>query len=423
MMNKTSKFAVAGAVALALGGVVTGTFALGMLSVASAAEEKSEKPQVSREAGPDLQAAQKDIAAGKLSEALESLNKVSSNGKKNEYDTYAMNSMYMQVYSKQGKQTELIKPLEALLASKYTSAQQTPVFLSALAGLYFQQKNYDQAISYGERFLKGGYPDKGDQAHLVVVQSYYLKNDFKTSGKLAADMVDSQIKAGQTPTEQLLQLGLSSAAKQSDDAGVSRWLERLVTYYPKPEYWQNVLDSLFRSKMPDRSLLQVYRLAADVGALKEGSMYTDMAQLALDAGSPGEAVATLQKGFDNKVFTQPADQNRNQHLLDTAKKQAASDQPSLPKFETEAGNAADGNKLVAVGTGFFGYKQYDQAAKDLAAGIAKGNLKDPIGAQLLLGVSQLKAGQKDAGIASLKKVKGDPVLERVANLWVLHARG
>ena len=422
-MNKTSKFAVAGAVALALGGVVAGTFASGLVSVAMAADEKAEKPQVSAAAGPDLQAAQKAIAAGKMSEALDSLNKVAANAKKNEYDTYAMNSMLMQVYSKEGKQTELVKPLEALLASKYISPQQTPVFLNALGGLYFQQKNYDEAISYGERFLKGGYPDKGGQAHLLVVQSYYLKNDFKTSGKLATDMVDAQAKAGETPTEQLLQLGLSSASKQGDDAGVSRWLEKLVTYYPKPEYWQNVLDSLFRSKMPDRSLLQVYRLALDVGALKESGMYTDMAQLSLDAGSPGEAVTILQKGFDGNVFTQAADKNRNQHLLDTAKKQADADQPALPKLEAEAPSAADGNKFVGVGTGFFGYKQYDKAATDLAAGIAKGGLKDAIGAQLLLGVAQVKSGHKEDGIAPLKKVKGDPTLERVANLWVLHAKG
>jgi tetratricopeptide (TPR) repeat protein len=257
----------------------------------------------------------------------------------------------------------------------------------------------------------------------MVLQSYYLKGDFKTAGKMAADTVEGQIKSGGTPSEQLLLLGRSCAVKQDDEAGISRWTDRLVAYYPKPEYWQNVLDSLYRTKMPDHSLLQVYRLAYDVDALKEAGTYTDMAQLALDAGSPGEAVEVLQKGFDTNVFTQTADKNRNQHLLDTAKKQAAQDQPSLPKFEASAANAPDGNRYIGVGTGYFGYKQYDKAATDLAAGIAKGNLKDPVDAELLLGVAQLKAGKKDDAIASFKKVKGDPILERVASLWVIHARG
>jgi hypothetical protein len=40
----------------------------------------------------------------------------------------------------------------------------------------------------------------------------------------------------------------------------------------------------------------------------------------------------------------------------------------------------------------------------------------------MLGIADLKAGHKDDAVKALKAVKGDPVLERLASLWVLHAR-
>jgi hypothetical protein len=40
----------------------------------------------------------------------------------------------------------------------------------------------------------------------------------------------------------------------------------------------------------------------------------------------------------------------------------------------------------------------------------------------MLGIAQLKAGHKDEAIKSFKAVKGDAVLERLASLWILHAR-
>jgi hypothetical protein len=159
-----------------------------------------------------------------------------------------------------------------------------------------------------------------------------------------------------------------------------------------------------------------------VGTLKHGSDFAEMAQLALDAGSPGEAVATLNKGFAADAFTDPAEKNRNQHLLDSAKKQAASDQPTLAKSEATAGNAATGDALVGVGLGYFGYGEYDKATKDISAGLAKGTAKDASDGRLILGIAQLRTGDKDAAVKTFKSVKGDPVYERLAQLWILHTR-
>jgi hypothetical protein len=414
-MNKVAKSAVAAAVAMVLGSTMSG---------AARADDAQPppKPQVSAAAGKDLQAAQKALQAHKYDDVLTLLDKVRANPKKNEYDDYLADEFAFTAFAGEKRYQDAEGPLEAAMTSKYMPPEELRLRLVQAATLDYQLKNYDKAIEFGERAMKNG--SSTEQLQTVISQSYYLKNDFRNTDRFVRNMVDEQIKAGQTPSEETLQLGLSSADKLQDEAGTSRWLELLVTYHPKPEYWENLLDTLYRgsAKLSDPQLMQVYRLSADVGVLKSGTEYAEMAQLALAQGSPGEAVTTLTKGFAANAFTTTADKNRNQHLLDSAKKDAAADQPGLAKNEADAANAAGGDRLVGVGLGYFGYGDYGRAAKDLAAGLAKGATKDPTNARLLLGIAQLKAGDKDGAIRTFHEVKGDPTSERLAALWILRSK-
>lgn len=417
-MNKVAKVAVASAVAMLLGSTMSGNLLPGLVGAAAADDAK---PQNSIAAGKDLQAALKDMQARRWDELLADLDKVKNNPKKNEYDEHVMNELYATAYTNKKQYQEAVAAVERIIVSKYTPADEMKKRVVQAASMFEDLKNYDKAIEYGNRAIKDGYGTAA--VDLIVAQSYYQKNDFRDTNRFVRGVVDNQLKAGQMPSDEMLQLGLSSATNLNDEAGKSHWLEMLVAYHPKPEYWQNLLAGMYNTKLNDQQLLQVYRLSADVGALKRGSDYAEMAQLSLAAGSPGEAVSVLSKGFASNAFTEQADKNRNQHLLDSAKKQVASDQPTLAKTEADAVNAPTGEKLVDVGVGYFGYGDYAKAAKDLAAGLAKGSTKDPQDARLLLGIAQFKAGSKDEAVKTFKQVKGDPTLERLATLWVVRVRG
>jgi Tfp pilus assembly protein PilF len=411
-MKRVLKFAVAAAAAALLSGA--------MAASADDAPASSNKPQVSIAAGKDLQAAQKALAAHRYDDAITELDKVKANPKKNEYDEYLMNLFYSTIYVNLKKYQQALPPLEAIMASKYMPPAELKQRLVTATTLNYNLQNYDKTIEYGNRVLNEG--GGNSQIQTVVAQSYYQKNDFRAAGRFVRGMVDAQIKAGQAPSEEVLLLGQDAARKMGDDKDVSRWTELLVTYHPKPDYWQNLLHGIYANKLTDRQTLQVYRLSAEVGALKRGSDYAEMAQLALDVGAAGEAVSTLTKGFAANVFVENADKNRNQHLLDSAKKELASDLPTLAKTEADAANAATGDRLVGVGMAYFGTGDYAKAVKDISAGLAKGVSKDAPDSHLSLGIAQLKAGDKDAAMKTFKQVKDDPVTERLAALWILRAR-
>ncbi|MGC1458526.1 MAG: tetratricopeptide repeat protein [Steroidobacteraceae bacterium] len=409
-MNKVLKFALTAAAVALLGSTLT---------FADDAAP-SAKPQVSIAAGKDLQAAQKALAAKRYDDVLTELDKVKSNSKKNDYDEYLMNLFYSTTYIAQKKYQQALPSLEASMASKYMPPADLKQRLVTATTLNYNLQNYDKTIEYGNRAIKEG--NSSAQIEAVIAQSYYQKNDFRDAERFVHGMVDTQIKAGQTPSEELLLLGHDASMKLNNDKEAARWTELLVTYHPNPDYWQNLLQSLYGIRLTDRQTLQVYRLSADVGALKRGSDYAEMAQLSLVVGAPGEAVATLSKGFAANAFTQPADKNRNQHLLDSAKKEVAADQPTLAKTESDASNAATGDGLVGVGMAFFGNADYARAVKDIAAGLAKGVSKEAPDARLSLGIAQLKAGDKDAAVRTFRQVKDDPVDERLASLWVLRVK-
>ena len=257
----------------------------------------------------------------------------------------------------------------------------------------------------------------------IVGQSYYLKNDFKGTLKFVNQEVDDEIKRGKEPKEQTLNLILSSCLKIDDSNCTSRALERLVTYYPKPEYWGNLVITLFQApNQNDKTLLNTYRLANEVDVLKRPDDYTEYAQLAIEAGSPGEAQRVLEKAFQKNVFTDARSQDKNKRLLASAQKAAQQDQQSLPKIAADADSAPTGDKDVGVGLAYLGYQQYDKAVDFLSKGVSKGGLKNDPEAHLLLGIAQLKDGKKDDAVKTFKSVKGDPTIERIANLWSLHAK-
>lgn len=412
-MNKVVKFVLVAAGAMGLGNTV----------LALADDAPPPKAQVSLAAGKDLKAANQALNEKKYDEVITYLDKVKANPKKNEYDEYVMNELAVSAYAglKPPRYPEAEVALENIIASKFMPPDELRKRVVTLAMLNNQLMNYDKAIQFGTRAIKDGYGTP--QVELVVAQAYYLKKDYKNDDKFIRTMVDEQIKAGQTPSEEVLRMGYDSSGKQDDEAGQTRWLELLVTYHPMPDYWSNLMDTLYKGKLSDKQLLQVYRLSADVGVLKRGTDYAEMAQLALATGSPGEAVSVLDKGFAANAFTDQAEKNRNTHLLDSAKKQAAADEPTLAKTEADAANSPTGDKLVGVGIGYFGYGDYAKASKDIAAGLAKGTTTaDATDARLLLAIAQLKGGDKDGAMKTFRSVKGDPVAQRLADLWILHAK-
>ncbi len=380
--------------------------------------QAADKPMNSKAAGKPLQDAKKLVDSKKYPEAIAKLKEIQGISGKNAYDDFLINQMLSYAYLKTNNYAEAEKVLEPMLNSEFVPKSETPTRVKQLLTINYTLRNYDKVISLGDTAAKGGYAD--DEIMTLIGQAYYLKGDYKKSTQYMDGIIQNITKSGKKPKEQTLILVQNACTKSADNGCLQRTYEQLVTYYPKPQYWQNLVDAIYKAQTTgpnnDKNMLQVYRLAGAVDVLKRPSDYTEYAQLALERGAAGEAQAILEKGFANKIFTEKRDIDRNQRLLDAAKAQSGAD----PNAAGKKASATGGDPDVSVGLAYLGAQQYDKAVEAINRSLSK-NPQNP-DAQLTLGIAELKGGHKDEARKAFKAVKGDPTLERLANLWTLHSQ-
>jgi hypothetical protein len=393
--------------------------ALPLLSGAVIAADQPAGPTVSKGVAKPLKAAQDAMTAKNYDEAISKIKEVQSQpGEKTAYDNFAMNIMLFQAYNQKHDMASAVPVLAAAAQSQYATSDQKKVWLKNIALYYFQEKDYNKALDAANEAVKTGLNDS--EMLNLIAKSQYLLGKYKEAAATMQEVVNKQEK----PDEESLKLLWQFDLKANDQAGAARTVEKLVAYYPKPEYWANALASLVNADTKDAHLqLNVYRLMNDVGVLKRGGDFAEMADIALDEGYPGETQSVLQKAFAENVFTEQRDKDRYQHLLDGAKQRAAIDLAALPKTEQDAANAPTGDRLVQVGAAYLSYGQTDKAVAAISKGIAKGSLKYPEEANLLLGIAQLRSHNAAEAQRAFEKVgaSSNTGYARLGKLWALHA--
>jgi len=308
-----------------------------------------------------------------------------------------------------------------MLNSGLVPAEQVDDRTKAVAQMYFQEKQYKKSAEWAKKWLDK-HPNQEDMS-VLLGQSYYLLEDYKSAAATMTAVVHNAEKAGQTPKENHLQIVMSSYFKQDNKDGIGEMLKKMVRYYPKEEYWNNLLDIYRRKNTSDRITLGYYRLMNDVGVMKDKGDFMESAQLAIEAGVPGEAESTVQKGMDSGVLksTDKTEQGRYDRLLAAAKKQAGADRASLATQAKDAEKAATGQVLVGLGQAYLSYGMVDEAIASLQAGIKKGGVTDADEAQVSLGIALLKKGQKDQARQAFKTVKADSKWADLAELWTIRS--
>jgi tetratricopeptide (TPR) repeat protein len=162
----------------------------------------------------------------------------------------------------------------------------------------------------------------------------------------------------------------------------------------------------------------------DVGVLKDKADYMESAQLAIEAGVPGEAEDMVEKGMQSGILKSEdkTEQGRYDRLLAAAKKQAATDRASLAQLAKDAAKATQGQADVALGQAYLSYGMIDEAIAALQSGLKKGGVIDADEAQISLGIALLKKGQKDQARQAFKTVKADSKWADLADLWAVRSQ-
>jgi hypothetical protein len=373
------------------------------------------------EVGKPLQAAQELIKAGRYKEALARVRDADAVGGKTANESLMVERMRIAAASGAGDVDTAARSFEVINGSGKVSGADKIRMIESIAGSYYRAREYAKAMQWYQRYFKEGGTSNANRN--LLIQTQYLSGDLSGVIKeVTADIVATE-KSGGMPAEDRINLLLNAAVKLKDVNAETFALERLVSYYPKKEYWVTLLSRLqSKPNFSDRLVLDTYRLSLATGSMTAANDYSELAQLALQAGSGAEAKQVVDKGFAAGILGAGPEADRHKRLRDLINKRIAEARTTQAADEQSALAAKDGNDLLTIGLNqvFEGQK-----AKGLALmqqGIAKGGLKRPEDAKLHLAIAQLIAGENAKALATLRTVSGNDGTSDLARLWALYAR-
>jgi tetratricopeptide (TPR) repeat protein len=384
-----------------------------------AGETKGES--VRPEVGNPLQAAQELIKAQKYKQALAKIQEADGAQNKTAYENYVIDRLRGIAAAGAGDVEVAVRSFESVIASGRLSLSEKLKIMEGTVGLYYRAKDYPNSIAWASRYRREG--GTAEEVRRLLIQAYYLNNDFPNAEKELHSELQADESAGRMPPEDRLQLLASCYFKQTDMLGYAAALEKLVTYYPKQQYWADLVYRIeTKAGFPPRLGLDVYRLKLALGVPITAGQFMEMTQLALQAGFPAEAKAFVDRGFATGALGSGAEADRQKRLRDLATKSAAEDQKTLARDEDEAAAAKDGTALVNTGFAYVVGGQIEKGIDMLERGLRKGGLKRPDDARLHLGIAYLRAGQKERAVQAFKSVQGTDGTADLARLWTLYAR-
>jgi hypothetical protein len=373
------------------------------------------------EVGKPLQAARDLIKAQKFKDALSKVKEADAAGGKSAGESQLIERMRLAAATGAGDLSTATAAFESLDGGGRLAAAEKLQYIESLAGSAYRAKDYARTAQWGQRYASEG----GNSASMrnLVAQAQYLSGDHAGAAKAIAAGVQSTEKAGGRPTEDQLKLLLNAAARINDTDRYVYAVEKLLTYYPKKEYWGDVLSRLqTKPNFSERFALDTYRLALATGSLRGPNDYIEMAQLAAQAGFPAEGKQVLDKGYATGVLGTGAGAERHKRLLDLLAKRSDDDKSTRAHAEAQALASPDGNALIKLGFNLALSGDTRKGLSLMQQGIDKGGLVAAEASKLRYGIAQVLDGQANKAGVTFRSVGGKDGAADLARLWAVYAR-
>jgi tetratricopeptide (TPR) repeat protein len=384
-----------------------------MVPAGSGTHEPVTAGKVGTAVGKPLTVASKAFQDKDYKGALAALQEAQAVPNQTPYETYMINKFLAFAEINLGDTKAATKPAEdAADSPAMPDAERKEVLHNALI-LASNAGEYAKAVGYGQQLDQLGALDDGTAGSLAI--AYYNQKDLPDAQKYAQKSIDLAKAAGKQPNEGVMQIVMSAQAS-TDQGAAERTLEQMVVTYDRQDDWDELVGvSLGVKGLTNADALNMYRVLYIQGAMKTGDDYTYMGNLAEAQRNFVEARNVLQAGVTAGKISAGA-------ALSKARGEAAADEKIISQATSAAEKSKRGEDGMQIAQDLWGYGRYAEVESIATAAKAKGGLKDPGEANVLIGMAQIAQGKFDAGIATLGQVSGNAARMRTAHLWLLYAQ-
>lgn len=317
------------------------------------------------------------------------------------------------------------KQLEQILALNETGkwAPQSDViaWLQNAGVVHYRTKDYANAARWMERNIKEG--GTSQSVKNVRIQSYLFVGNFARVTELADEEIALAQKENRAPALSHLEVLAQARTQLKDTPGGTRAVELLVTYYPKKEYWQSLLNRMWnRSDLASSLQLDLFRLTVFTNVLQDTNDFIEYIKMAQAGGYSAEALSVYDKGAAAGILgtAENADPHKKLHTKLLA--EVEQDRKTSAADIANALKKPNGQVMVNVGFSLIGQQQFDKGIELIEKGIAKGIPKRPDDARLRLGIAYAMAGQTEKAQQTFATVSGKEGLDELARYWGLALR-
>jgi len=282
-----------------------------------------------------------------------------------------------------------------------------------VAQLYFVQEQWAQGINALKKWFE--MTDKPNaNAYVLLSQGYYQLKDYDQALKNVETAIKMYEDEGKLPKEQWYNLARFLYFDKEDFDNALATLEWLLKYYPKKQYWVQA-SHLYGEKKDEARQLAMMEVAYEQDLLDKSTDLVTMAYLYLQAEVPYPAARVIEKGFKDEIVEE---KSKNYELAGSAWRQAQETKKAIPMMEKAASLSEDGELFARLGNVYLDGDQNQKAADAITKGLAKGGIKRPDQARLVLGMAYFNLGDYAEARKAFRAAAKDDRSEKYAKQWI-----
>ena len=390
----------------------------------AAKEEKNEYPNSTRKdpkvemsAGTqkDLNKALDLVNDSKYDEAMPLLEKVANDSKSSKY-AHAM-ALYGEAQVANGKNddaTAIAKFKEAYALDALPNNQQFQVLYNT-AVMEIQSEKYADALNTLNEWFKVTGSQKAE-AYALQGNAYYRMDKFQP----AVDSMKKALASTDKPNDTWYQILMASYAELDQYDEAAKVLEGQLAKNPNDAKLTTQLATVYVKGKQDQKAVDLLAAAKQKGVLTGENDYKLMAQLYDQLDKPKEGAAVLEEGFSKGIIKPSYEMYK---LLGDSHALANEDSKAIDAYGKASGMAKDGNVDYIRGSLLMNNDRSKEAVEALRQAIAKGSLKQPGEAYILLGDAENNSDNTAAATAAWEKAKAYPSTKQMAEQRLKNMKG
>lgn len=331
----------------------------------------------------------------------------------NSYERAMMYNFYGFIYY---AQEDFDKTIEAFKEA----VNQTPIpigfeqtALYSLAQLSMAQANYDEVISFLERWEslnKGLIPPKN---YILKAQALYQNKAYEEAARYIEEAIVNHENEGYLPDENWLVLQRAIYFEMQRPEKVKDIIIKLIRLYDSPKYWIQ-LAGMYGELEQEKKQFATMEIAYQRGFINSASDTFNLAQLYYYHGVPYKGARLMEQALKSGLLKENL---RNLKFLGQSWQLAKENEKAVPVMEDAAALSEDGQLDAQLALLYYNLDNFDKSINAAKLAIEKGTLDRPGDTLMVLGLSYFNKREFVAALEALSKAEEFNSSRAAARQW------